>query len=305
MKQNFLQKILISFIITIFLVLSFSAKMFAQLDEIDSEILVYFLPDSLEMDTGVTELDDITKLKIKSKSLDKEIKKIELKSIKKAFPEFDETDIIKTRQDGKVIKLPNMSRIFKLKLKNKDEIENVIETLSKEKGVLFAEPHSNMTLNTNDSRYSEQWHLNNTGQSGGNSNADIDAPEAWSVFTGSSSVKIGIMDSGVEITHDDLSGKSSGDLPESFPYDGYAHGTHVAGITAAKHGNIGQVKGVDANAQILSKKVFSGYIYDPYYQQYYPKWAGDVNAYNKIVDAVNAGIDVFNNSYGGPTYSTT
>jgi len=198
-----------------------------------------------------------------------------------------------------------MSRVFVLKLKDKSTRDQVINVLSSEKSVLFAESQGDMQLFNNDLQYPDQWHLNNTGQTGGSSDADIDAPEVWSEYTGSSSVKLGIIDTGIETSHDDLSGKSSGDAPEDFPYDGYAHGTHVAGIAGAKHNNSGEVKGVDANVEILSRKVFSGSTYDPYTQTYHAKWAGNSVANSKITSAVNSGADVLNHSYGGSEFSTT
>src|SRR4026209_354129 len=42
-----------------------------------------------------------------------------------------------------------------------------------------------ITQTPNDPRYDDQWGWNNTGQTGGTVDADIDAPEAWNVFTGS------------------------------------------------------------------------------------------------------------------------
>ena len=56
----------------------------------------------------------------------------------------------------------------------------------------------------NDPSFPNQWSLNNTGQSGGTADADIDAVEAWNVETGKSSVIIGILDSGTDWTHEDL-----------------------------------------------------------------------------------------------------
>ncbi|MFO0879712.1 MAG: S8 family serine peptidase [Gemmataceae bacterium] len=56
----------------------------------------------------------------------------------------------------------------------------------------------------NDSRFGELYGLNNTGQTGGTVDADIDAPEAWSVFTGSTRVAVGIIDTGIDYRHPDL-----------------------------------------------------------------------------------------------------
>lgn len=71
----------------------------------------------------------------------------------------------------------------------------------------FAEPNGIVwkAATPNDQYYASQWALNNTGQSGGTADADIDAPEAWDLTTGSSSVVVAVIDSGVEYSHTDLS----------------------------------------------------------------------------------------------------
>jgi serine protease len=54
------------------------------------------------------------------------------------------------------------------------------------------------TLIPNDPSFASQYSLNQT------SDKDIDAPEAWNITTGSSSVRVGILDSGTDWTHEDM-----------------------------------------------------------------------------------------------------
>ncbi len=111
----------------------------------------------------------------------------------------------------------------------------------------------------NDPLYPQQWALNNTGQTGGLVDADIDAPQAWNITMGSSSTVIAIVDTGVRATHPDLTGRvtaaQSWTTATSDPNDYYGHGTHVAGIAGAI-GNNGQgVAGVCERCSLIDAKV--------------------------------------------------
>jgi subtilisin family serine protease len=50
----------------------------------------------------------------------------------------------------------------------------------------------------------KQWGLDNVGQTGGTADADIDAPEAWDLVTGSDDVVVAVIDSGAQLDHEDL-----------------------------------------------------------------------------------------------------
>src|SRR5580704_4412591 len=57
----------------------------------------------------------------------------------------------------------------------------------------------------NDPQFPSQWSLQNTGQSGGTPGADIHAVQAWSLATGNPNVVVGVIDTGIDYNHEDLS----------------------------------------------------------------------------------------------------
>ena len=148
------------------------------------------------------------------------------------------------------------------------------------------------------------------------------AEEAWSYATGQGII-VAVVDTGVDGLHPDLQGqvepvwfdawnlqwKSGYDSswgPTYSPrykrwYDG-SHGTHVAGIIAAKDDGVGIV-GLAPNVTILSIRIFSpDPVQDLNYGHYY---VGDYNAAVGIIAAVDYGAKVLNNSWGGKGYSQT
>ncbi|WP_407690002.1 S8 family peptidase [Risungbinella massiliensis] len=87
----------------------------------------------------------------------------------------------------------------------------------------------------------------------------IQAPAAWDITRSSSSVKIAIVDTGVQSNHPDLSGKVINGYDfvdnDTIAQDGNGHGTHCAGIAAALTNNGVGISGVAPNAQILAVRV--------------------------------------------------
>ncbi|MBI3871195.1 MAG: S8 family serine peptidase [Verrucomicrobia bacterium] len=123
----------------------------------------------------------------------------------------------------------------------------------------------------------DQWHLNNTGQDGGVSGADIHALEGWETLNSASNVIVAIIDTGILASHPDLAGNlwtNPGEIPgNGIDDDGdgivddvhglnaasnsgdiqdvVGHGTFVAGLIGAVGNNGAGVSGVAWNVQLM------------------------------------------------------
>lgn len=132
--------------------------------------------------------------------------------------------------------------------------------------LIFIETHSLPT----DPDLNQSWHLNNTGQRGGTADADMDVFEAWGLTKGCSSIKVAILDQGVELTHPDLDGNllpgfdatgggSNGGFVNPVPLggsDGDWHGTTCAGIVGAEANTIGSA-GIAFQAKLIPVRILT------------------------------------------------
>jgi len=172
--------------------------------------------------------------------------------------------------------------LFKTEDGDKAKIEDKIKALKNEDIIEYAEPNyiRKALKMPNDPYFSYQWGLNNTGQTGGTYDADINCPEGWDITTGDTSVVVAVIDSGVDYTHPDLQEnmwRNPGETPNNGidddgngyvddvyginavdgsgnPMDVLGHGTHIAGIIGAKGNNNLGVCGINWNIKIMAVK---------------------------------------------------
>ena len=144
----------------------------------------------------------------------------------------------------------------------------------------------------NDPLFFYEWHLRNTGQSGGTVGEDANIVNAWNTYTGSG-VVIGIVDDGLQFTHTDLddAGKYDPALSYDFndgdadptPAAGQSHGTQMAGVAAAPNNSWGVV-GAAPGATLAGLRLTAAATDD----------ATQADALSYMQDA----IDIYNNSWG-------
>ncbi len=173
----------------------------------------------------------------------------------------------------------------------------------------------------NDPMFAEQWALNNEGQSGGKSKADISAIEAWKKTKGSKKVVVAVLDTGVDYNHQDLA-TNMWTRPENIPayqdaelgtindlygfdaeanlqdpMDDNGHGTHCAGVIGAEGDNSEGIAGVNWEVQIMPLKFLS--------RGGFGSTKNAIEAINYVIERKRAGVNIriVSNSWGSTAKS--
>ena len=208
---------------------------------------------------------------------------------------------------------PELHKVYKVEFTTDIDVKVVVEQLKQLPEVEYAEPDYQfrvMETIPDDPLYNEQWYF-----------AKVNAPAMWDSTTSDSTQIIGIIDTGVDWDHPDLSDNiwineaemnGAPDIDDdnngfvddirgwdwismdNNPDDDNAHGTHVAGISAGVSNNGIGISGMAWNARIMPLKVLQSTGYGT---------SSDIAA--AVEYAHENGATVINMSLGGYGFSET
>jgi subtilisin family serine protease len=125
-----------------------------------------------------------------------------------------------------------------------------------------------LTYVPNDQFFPRQWSIRNLGNNipegvSGTPGCDMRVDSAWNITLGISQCVVGMVDSGIDTTHEDLKANlinSKGyDFINGHPLqtDDMNHGTCTAGIVAAVGNNTIGISGIAPNAKLIGIKIFN------------------------------------------------
>ena len=219
-------------------------------------------------------------------------------------PGIDPNAIDRLNQNQKVsvLETNNTLGFMRLKTPAGKSVEDMVAIYSRNPDVEYAEPNFIVTAHMvpNDPYYHPyQWHLDNSTYGG------INMETAWDISTGSSSVIVAVLDTGVAyedydiyLQARDLAGTTF--VPgydfindDNHPNDDHSHGTHVTGTIAQTTNNSYGVAGVAFQTAIMPVKVLSS-----------SGGGTDTTVANGIQYAADNGAKVINMSLGGPSPSS-
>lgn len=186
-----------------------------------------------------------------------------------AFSKYNCTDVteltymstseLRTNNSDAAINTNNYNKVLCLELANnsKSNVLNVIKDLIQREDVIYAGPDYKIAISStipNDSLLENQWAVDS-----------IELSKAWDYTQGTHDILVGVMDTGIDGSHPDLSDSIVNNLCRDFtsgteviqtnPIDPNGHGTHVAGIIGGIGNNNKGVAGVNWNVGLVSLRV--------------------------------------------------
>ena len=214
-----------------------------------------------------------------------------------------------------IIKQLKKTKIHLIKVKKNKTVKQMVDELKNNPKIEYAEPDYIIKAIAvpNDPGFSSLWGMYNSQ----NTNADIDAIQAWDIINTNSTI-VAVIDTGVDYTHPDLQANmwhNDVEIPDNNidddgngfiddvygwdfrnedndPYDDHSHGTHCAGTIGAEGNNSIGVAGVNWKTRIMALKFLSSY------------GSGSTSDGIECIEyAIQMGAKVINASWGSTYYS--
>jgi subtilisin family serine protease len=218
----------------------------------DRELLVLFKPGVVNLPPGSFG-GTVDEANITSLGLEDALSSVAIDSIISAAPAYDRADTVAVGPTGEPVYFLDYSLLYRLRLPEGANRDSIAGVLSQFPEVVYAELNGVGTAfgpkYPNDVHFvnGDQWGLWNRVHA----NADVDAPWAWGTTTGLSTIKIGIIDTGFDASHDEFLNRLSPRSNTSAP-DPSGHGFQVAGVLGATGSNGTGIAGMDWNAILYS-----------------------------------------------------
>jgi subtilisin family serine protease len=203
--------------------------------------------------------------------------------------EPEQIEALNSLHSARVIKTIPYVNIYQLKFPEGSDLPAIEKSYQESSLIEKIEPNTLLRLpevRPNDAEFAEQWGLQK-----------MMVPEAWNITTGSSSVVVAILDTGIDADHPDLTnritaGYEAGHGKAGIPDDDHGHGTQMAGIIAGEGQNATGISGVNWSCTILPVKVLDA-----------DGMGTAADIAEGLIYAAEHGAQVINMSFGGHGYS--
>lgn len=190
---------------------------------------------------------------------------------------------------GKIVKVKEGKLFSILEIAPTSDAFDVANQIQESGMVKYSYPDFKMSVQIsqvipNDTYFSNQFYLQNTGQTfnsienhSGTSAADINAPWAWTSTTGNNNIIVAVLDQGLTPDHPDLpnsrqvrlngSNFADGDPNDPSASDAYHanHGNACAGIIAATQNNSEGISGIAPGVRIMPVRITRGNLSNDWY----------------------------------------
>jgi len=235
--------------------------------------------------------------------------------VKQAFKSYQPGDTIRIIGSDTCF-VPDLSQVY-LFLQNEGvSVADAVDSMYSHEATLYAEP--NFIRTTTRTPYDPQWYYQWNLQTPDNTSSfGIGCTTAWDGTVGDRTVKLAIIDTGINHLNEDLGSffgpgrKVAGGYDyadnDNNPLDYHGHGTKCAGVAGALTNNDIHVSGIaggwDRNGDDIGASLYAIKIFDN--AGYYGGDAAAANAIWEAADPEHFGCSILSNSWGGYGYSET